>query len=132
MTLIYGVVDLDSGKILLSAVGHPHPWLWNHSLEQFSESTVRGLPVGVLENSCYTPEILEMKPGDRLFIFTDGILEYPNPTRELFGAERFRETLRQAVGLPISQVPQWVNETLQAWRGSTNYPDDISLLILER
>lgn len=132
LTLIYGVFDACTGQTRISAAGHPPPLLWRRSERVFIESTARGLPVGIIEDTEYEEEILLLEPGDRLFVFSDGIIECPSPTGELYGDERFRETLSATAHLPVAAVKKQISANLKAWHGSESFPDDVSLLILER
>lgn len=132
LTMVYGILDVRTGRVELSAAGHPPPLLWHAASGTLAESSARGLPVGVLEDSRYPAESLAMAPGDRLFMFSDGITECPNPQGELFGNARFQALLLEIAGLPAADLPAAIRARLCAWRGSESYPDDISLLILER
>jgi sigma-B regulation protein RsbU (phosphoserine phosphatase) len=132
LTMVYGVLDDDNGRLTLSAAGHPPPLLWRAAEHDFVESQVRGMPVGVLEENLYDCEELPFGPGDRMVIYTDGIVECPSPSGELFGLERFREVLRDTAGFSLAEVKEAVSETLRVWRGCEVFPDDISMLIMER
>lgn len=132
LTMVYGVLDTGSGLVGLSAAGHPPPLLWRRAERAFVESSVRGIPVGVLDDSRYKSEYLPMAPGDRLYVYTDGIVECPSPEGKLFGYERFRDALARFAHLSLADTKAAVSEELRVWRGSDVFPDDISLLILER
>ncbi|MGZ8219405.1 PP2C family protein-serine/threonine phosphatase [Methylomagnum sp.] len=132
LTMVYGVLDTESGRVGLSSAGHPPPLLWRHADRSFVESKVRGLPVGVLDDSRYQSEYLPFRPGDRLYVYTDGIVECPNSEGELFGYERFRDALARFADLSLADTKAAVSEALRIWRGNDAFPDDISLLILER
>lgn len=132
LTMVYGVLDAESGRIGLSSAGHPPPLLWRRAGRAFVESTARGLPVGVLDDSRYESEYLPIAPGDRLYVYTDGIVECPSPDGELFGYQRFRDALARFADLSLAETKAAVSEELRIWRGSDVFPDDISLLILER
>jgi sigma-B regulation protein RsbU (phosphoserine phosphatase) len=132
LTMVYGVLDARTGRVSLSSAGHPPPLFWRRQDLSFVQSSVRGLPVGVLEDSQYELEDFFMTPGDRLYIYTDGIVECPNPAGEMFGLDRFQELLADTTDFSLDEVRALVSETLRVWRGCDLFPDDISLLILER
>ncbi|MDD5037528.1 MAG: PP2C family protein-serine/threonine phosphatase, partial [Methylococcaceae bacterium] len=83
-------------------------------------------------DSTYTTEILNMKPGVRLFIYSDGIIECENPAGEFFGAERLQDLLKTASSSSLDEITGTVWAHLKDWRGKDFFEDDISLLILER
>lgn len=131
LTMVYGIINGKTGDLVLSAAGHPAPLLWSAADGAFYEAQVRGMPVGVLEFSEYQSERLKLSKGDRLFVFTDGIVECPNTTGEQFGLERMKAVLTESAGYPISEISARLKQALHAWHGNDSYPDDISLLILE-
>ncbi|MGZ8215979.1 SpoIIE family protein phosphatase [Methylomagnum sp.] len=131
LTMVYGIINGRTGDLVLSAAGQPPPLLGRAADGSFYESEVRGVPVGILEFSEYDAEHLTLAKGDRLFVFTDGIIECPNPADELFGLDRMKDVLTEAATHPISDVSARLKEALHAWHGDDSYPDDISLLILE-
>jgi sigma-B regulation protein RsbU (phosphoserine phosphatase) len=131
LTMVYGVFDIDNGCIQLSSAGHPPPLLWRRSDRAFVETRVRGVPVGVVDGTEYECETLSVVPGDRLIIYTDGIVECPNPAGEFFGEDRFRELLQDTSDFSLAEVKDAVSEELRVWRCCDLFPDDISLLILE-
>jgi len=131
LTIVYGIFDPCSGQVRLCAAGHPPPLLWRRAERTLVESSARGLPVGIVENTAYEEEILRMEPGDRLFVFSDGITECPGCTGELYGDDRFREALRATADVPVAEATRQISAHLKNWHGGENYPDDISLLILE-
>lgn len=131
LTMVYGSLDIRDGRLRLSVAGHPPPLLWRRADGTFIESRCRGVPVGVLDDSEYDTEDLQMNAGDRLFIYTDGIVECPNPEGEMFGPERLRGRLAEAAGSSLTEVKETLSEALRQWRGSDLFPDDISLLIIE-
>lgn len=131
LTMVYGIVNGKTGDLVLSAAGHPPPLLMRATDGSFYESEVRGMPVGIMEFSRYDSERLRLDKGDRLFVFTDGIIECPNPEGELFGLDRMKDVLTESAASPISEVSARLKEALRAWHGNESYPDDISLLILE-
>lgn len=131
LTMVYGIINGKTGDLVLSAAGHPPPLWWRAAEGDFFESEARGVPVGIVEFSEYDSEHLKLSKGDRLFVFTDGIIECPDPNDELFGIDRLKEVLVEAANDPISEVSARLEKALHAWHGDDSYPDDISLLILE-
>ena len=86
------------------------------------------LPLGImheLEPECHAVEI-HMEPGDRIYIFTDGITEARNNTGELLGQERLELLLTRNQNLenPFDYICSWINE----FRGDTPQSDDMAIL----
>lgn len=131
-TMIYAVLDRETGRLELGAAGHPPPLLWNREKGTIEESAVRGLPLGVVANRRYASESHRLAPGDRLFVYSDGITECMSPAGEAFGSGRFRRLLEETAHLPLAEAIGRLEESLSAWRGQGSYTDDISLVAIER
>lgn len=132
ITMIYGTFYADTGKVILSSAGHPAPLHWHKRKETLAEVNARGLPIGVMDDYRYEAESLVLESGDRLFVYSDGIVECPNPEGEQFGEVRFRDFLQVMADQPIGSIRAEIQQRLYQWRGQTDMPDDVSLLILER
>jgi sigma-B regulation protein RsbU (phosphoserine phosphatase) len=72
-----------------------------------------------------------MVPGDRLFIYTDGIIDTPNPAGESFGLVRLKDTLDANTAAPLSELKSAVLKTLHRFSGKGLTHDDVTLMALE-
>ncbi|QJD30397.1 PP2C family protein-serine/threonine phosphatase [Methylococcus geothermalis] len=131
-TMIYAVLDRETGRLELSAAGHPPPLLWKRETGTIAESAVRGLPLGVVADRRYASESHRLAPGDRLFVYSDGITECMSPAGEAFGGGRFRHLLEDTGSLPLAEAIGRIERALSDWRGQGGYTDDISLVVMER
>ncbi|MEW6038992.1 MAG: SpoIIE family protein phosphatase [Pseudomonadota bacterium] len=131
-TLIYAVLDRETGRIELSAAGHPPPLLWKGETATIVESEVRGLPLGVVAERRYASESHRLAAGDRFFAYSDGVTECMSPAGETFGSGRFRRLLEETAHLPLAEVIGRIEQSLSDWRGRGGYTDDISLVAVER
>lgn len=130
-TMVFGIVDTVSGQLELCQAGHPNPICIGR------EGTVRtigegGFPVGLLPQPDYTNTVLRLNPGDRLFIFSDGVSDCSNVDKGAFGIARLKHYLgveSSAMSLPESLCS--LTECLQNWRATHLFEDDLSLLAME-
>ena len=132
ITMIYGTFYADTGRVILSSAGHPAPMHWHKRGATLTEVNAGGLPIGVMDEYHYEAESFVLEPGDRLFIYSDGIVECPNAGGEQFGEARFKEFLQEMANQPIGNIRAEIERQLRQWRGQTDMPDDVSLLILEK
>ena len=76
--------------------------------------------------------MIELKPGDRLYLYSDGILEAMNSEDELFGPDRLVEALEGRRTLTLEGSIEELLECGRQWSGDAGFVDDLSILALER
>ncbi len=131
-TLIYGSLDLLTGRVTLTQAGHPSP-IWLRDAERRTERVGNGgFAVGMLPEVEYEAMTIDLAPGDRLFLYSDGVTECVNPAGELFSEARLRRLLEETALLPAALVIIHIDQALREWKGDDNHEDDVTLLILER
>lgn len=72
-----------------------------------------------------------LNPGDRLFLYTDGITEHLGKAGEAYGEERFREQLLSQRGKPLDDVTRYALVAMREFGGSTLPIDDVTLIGME-
>ena len=72
-----------------------------------------------------------MTSGDRLFAYTDGIIDAPNPAGESFGLTRLKETLNANSEAPLSELKSAVLKTLHEYTEKELTHDDVTLIAME-
>lgn len=131
-TMVYGVVDTQTGEGVLARAGHPLPLVVDadgasHGLPS------GGPPLGILPGISFSNERFLLKPGSRLYVYTDGIIECDSPEQALYGAERLTAVLCADGRRTVSELLQSLEQDLIAWRGVAykGFNDDVSMLVLE-
>jgi len=79
----------------------------------------------------YDSLTITLEPGDRLFLYSDGISECANTEGKIFTEARLLNLIEGTAGLMLDQIIRQLEEQLIKWRGSEEFEDDISLLALE-
>lgn len=136
VTVFYGVLHLPSGQLRYVNAGHNPPYLLSaHTDETQAVRTLprtSGVAVAVSEDFVYQEAALHLQPGDRLFLFTDGVTEAFNAQQEEFGEKRLQQTLRELA--TTQATPEMLSHTvLQAVRQFENgapQADDITCVSL--
>ncbi|MDS4020062.1 MAG: SpoIIE family protein phosphatase [Candidatus Competibacter sp.] len=131
-TMIYGNLNLESGRVMLTQAGHPSPLWLRRDRHRTERVGTGGFPVGMLPEVEYELIDFELAEGDRLFVYSDGVIECENPAGEAFSEQRLRRLLEETAELPVRVATEQVGLTLRDWKGDHPHLDDITLLVLER
>lgn len=129
-TVSYLLIDAKHGEVTYSSAGHPAPILLRRdgALELLEEG---GTIIGMDRIIPFEEGKRQLYPGDKLFLFTDGILEYENQHGQFYGEDRFHQELRRFAGQPVSQIINGLMQAFLAFGGDIHPQDDISILGLE-
>jgi phosphoserine phosphatase RsbU/P len=126
----------------VSYAGHP-PILYNRGGEKVwsyakppgrkgqSDGFLLNIPLAIDIDTQYSQITIPMVPGDRLFIYTDGIIDTPNPEGESFGLVRLKDVLDANTEASLSQLKSAVLKTLNQYAQKELTHDDVILIVLE-
>jgi sigma-B regulation protein RsbU (phosphoserine phosphatase) len=130
-TMIYGIVDSGRNVITVAQAGHPTPLLVrrNGEVQRLGDT---GFPVGMLRNVDYEQCEFAFEPGDRLFLYSDGVTECANAERQAFGLSRLEGAVTEPGGNGVRSAVDVVERRLRAWRDNDEFADDVTLLAIER
>lgn len=131
VTMFYCVVDLETWKVSYSSAAHPAAVLVRDG-RVVSTHEEGGSVIGIGGMIPFDDAVLEMRPGDRLVAFTDGVTENQAPDGSFYGEERFYDFLAQHSATPTKELAQILLEELRTHRQDQPPQDDISVIVLER
>ncbi len=134
VTAAYVYVDLEKNIVNYGGAGHPPLLLWRKSTSSSSQLLENGLVMGQFEEATYDSLQVPIEPGDRFFLYTDGILESANPAQEEFGTERFMKFMESNNKLPAGPFADALLLELARWLErppGEGHKDDISLLAVD-
>jgi phosphoserine phosphatase RsbU/P len=129
-TIVYLTVDYANGSLFYSSAGHPPPILLgpDGSLRLLER---HGPVIGTGNAPSFLKEEVPLRSGDKVIVYTDGILDYPNDRGEFFGKERLFETLQKCAGSPVQTLMDMVQRSLRDFAGAANPKDDASIMTIE-
>lgn len=128
-TLAVIEIDLSAGRLTITNAGHPPAYLISNGRPE--ELMAGSLPLGSMQGR---PAKIERPfgPGDRLLVYSDGLVEALGPEGEPFGYDRLEATVRQAAELPAGELELAVLGALDRFAGARPLADDLTLLLVER
>jgi len=124
-TMIYGVIDVSTGQVTMTQAGHPAPI---HLSKKTGEATALGdggMPVGLLTEASYTTIDNRLAVGDRLYLYSDGMIECENEHGEFYGSERLLNRIQEWRNLPITVLGELFDGEIASWNGSETFDDDV-------
>ncbi|MCP3848933.1 MAG: fused response regulator/phosphatase [Gammaproteobacteria bacterium] len=133
-TMIYAIINTETGAGELCQAGHPYPLISRKEgvVDALGEG---GHPVGLIEDACYENVSFNLKQGDRLTLYSDGVTECFNADEIPFEMERLKAILSGSNNMPIKQSIKNVVDGVKQWHrfgtSKTSFEDDISLLSIE-
>ena len=131
VTLLYAILDPVSKSFSYCSAGHMPPLVCRKSgdLVQLERG---GLPIGIFQDLEWEEHEFELRSGDLVFMYTDGLSEATMPkTEELFGEERIRAYLKANCRKVPDEFNQDIVREAQRFSGSKHLDDDITLLTLK-
>ena len=131
VTVWLGIFEISTGKGMAANAGHEHPVIYRNG-DEFSLVVYKHSPVvGAMEGVVYAEHPFDLKPGDTIFVYTDGVAEAMNKDKELFGEERMLDALnKDPNAMPkdiLKNVMDGINDFVQ---GAEQF-DDITMLSLK-
>lgn len=127
-TAVLGEYNPVSRRLTYVNAGHNAPIL-RRANGSFEILDVGGLPLGIQSDEVYETATLELKPGDALIFFTDGVVEAFNAAGEEFGNERWLSAIRNLPEWDAQQSLQFLMKRVDEFVGATRQSDDITCLI---
>jgi sigma-B regulation protein RsbU (phosphoserine phosphatase) len=131
ITLFYGVLDTRSGAFEYSNAGHNSPFFISNEGKISQLKDVGGLLLGAMKDVGYQSNVVMLKPGDSVFIFTDGITEAFNSNEEEFGEKRLGEFFTNKNSLATSEQVENLFAEIKSFSEGVEQSDDITCLALK-
>ncbi len=128
-TLIYGVLDVSSGDFRHVCAGHAGPLHLPVSGPPVILKSP-GFPIGVADEA-YGERDFHLAPGDRLYLYSDGLPDAMNSSGEHFGDARLLEAIGRGRAEPLRDGIATLLDEIARWHGGENPKDDISILAVE-
>jgi sigma-B regulation protein RsbU (phosphoserine phosphatase) len=127
VTVFYGILNTHTGELDYVNAGHNPPYLLGKNGWQKVEMT-GGTILGCMENFHYNSKKITLAPGDRIFLYTDGVTEAFNKADEAYGDDRLELFLGQAGGHSIEELVSGTLKEVSEHAAGIPQSDDITLL----
>ena len=131
VTVWLGILEISTGKLTAANAGHEFPAICKKggSFELYKDT--HGFVVGGMEGVHYKGYDLQLNPGDKLFVYTDGVPEATDGSGEMFGTDRMITALRSCTDNTPEEILQGVKSAVDSFVGDAEQFDDLTMMCLE-
>lgn len=129
-TLVYGILDSQTGTFRFVAAGHPSPvYVPVGRVPQIQRS--ENFPIGIVADPSYQETTIKMNPGDRMYLYSDGLVDVTNVRGEHFETARLTDELGKLSSMSLRDSLSSLIKQLRKWSGEVSFQDDVSVLGFE-
>lgn len=133
VTLLIGVLDLDSGELTLVNAGHDSPWIIHRDgrlslLESVPDAS--GPPLCMLDDFPYREQQAQLQAGDTLVMYTDGITRAMNGAGAAYGDDRLRAVLESSAACDVQALLGHIRQDVGRHVAGADPSDDMALLVI--
>jgi sigma-B regulation protein RsbU (phosphoserine phosphatase) len=123
-------LDVQEGLLTYSSAGHPPPVLVrsNGFIETLDH---RGPSIGIGSEETIDQQSIKLQAGDKILLYTDGLIENRNSAGAFFGKQRFYDILKKNRNQPVQKIVETVYTSVKEFRQKAKPEDDVSILGVE-
>ena len=131
VTVWLGILEISTGRMAASNAGHEYPAICKKdgSFELYKDK--HGFVIGGMPGVRYKEYALQMEPGDKIFVYTDGVPEATAGSGEMFGAERMTAALNTCADGRPEEILRRVRSAVDDFVGDAEQFDDLTMMCLE-
>ena len=131
VTVWLGILEISTGRLNAANAGHEYPAICKKdgSFELYKDK--HGFVIGGMPGVRYKEYALQMEPGDKIFVYTDGVPEATAGSGEMFGAERMTAALNTCADGRPEEILRRVRSAVDDFVGDAEQFDDLTMMCLE-
>ena len=128
VTAWIGIIDLNTGEMRCANAGHEYPMIMRAGGEYALFKDKHAMALAAMENMRFSEYEMKLNPGDRLFVYTDGVPEAINVDEQQYGTDRLVQKLNTLRSASMSDTLPAVREDVAEFAGDAEQFDDITML----
>jgi sigma-B regulation protein RsbU (phosphoserine phosphatase) len=131
VTLFYGTLTSEGRMLTYVNAGHNPPIICRAVDGSFEELEATGVAIGAIRDGEYTSGKTVLAHGDVLVLYTDGITEAENTSRDMFGEDRLRAAIGRVRGMDSKEIMTKILDEVKEFCGGQPQSDDITLMVVK-
>ncbi len=130
VTAWLGILKISTGELKYANAGHEYPAFSRNDGKFVILKEKHSPPLATMEGIQFRGNQVVMKPGDCIYVYTDGVTEASNFKKELFGIDRMLGSLNRSVGLSTKEIDQNIRNDIKTFTRDEAQFDDITMLCM--
>ena len=132
VTFFYAQFDQDTRRLSYVNAGHNPPLCFRAGqADGFRRLSSGGTVVGIFEDSAYEQATVQLRPGDVLLAYTDGLTEALNVKGEEFGEARVKGALAETAGMSVDEIRDEIVRRVRGWCADAPQQDDLTFVVMK-
>ncbi len=134
ITAAYLCFDFSRKTLHFSSAGNPYPVILRASANKPEELKVQGVPIGIAQHAFYAEASVNIAPGDRILLYTDGLVEIFSQRGELYGKNRLLSAFTEKRSLSQEKLATFLLDNVTRWSGkkeNASFDDDITFILVD-
>ena len=130
MTFFFGVLDSEAGLLRFASAGHLDPYVFRARENRLEALSAWGFPLGVRRREPFREATVSFQPGDRLILYSDGLIEALDDDGEPFGFDRFEAVLLKHGASGAAGIREALLKSVRSFTRNRPPEDDQTLVIV--
>jgi sigma-B regulation protein RsbU (phosphoserine phosphatase) len=130
MTFFFGLLDPTTQRLRFSSAGHLDPYVFRASMKKLEALSSWGFPLGVRRREPFREHVVEFAAGDRLILYSDGLIEAIDDDGEPFGFDRFERVLLESGHLSAEDIKKTLLGSIRKFTRNRPPEDDQTLVVV--
>jgi serine phosphatase RsbU (regulator of sigma subunit)/CBS domain-containing protein len=131
VTAFYGVLDRRTRVFTYAVAGHPPPLRYEARTGEVKPLTGQGFLLGIMPEEVYRERQVQLEPGDRVLLYTDGLIEARNEIGEAYDAARLTAAFRAHAAAPADKLTAALMADHRGFCGAQPLGDDVTVVAME-
>ncbi len=133
VALLYAVFDSEDKTLTMCSAGQTQPVHISAKTGEAVLVETQGdtFPLGIIEDAAYEETQLKLQPGDKVILYTDGIVEAMNEEEEIFGFDRLLEVVKNSQPMTAETLLEEINGKVNEFAGNAAQHDDITIIVIQ-
>lgn len=129
ITLFFGILNANELTFTYSNAGHNPPIIFREGLGVFLENG--GIPLGIIEDTSYGEDQIQLISGDIIVLYTDGVTEAINKKKEIFGVNRLMRVVQKNTDMSSSDLVDKIYDEIINFMDGSPLNDDLTIIVIK-